>query len=291
MARQGRELELLIEKLEKVVLPTGATIISPGFINDRITNQSREVDILVEHTVGTSVIRIVIECRDRTATQDTTWIEQLHTKLNDLNVHKKIAVSSSPFTISAKEKAKFYGIETRTLSEINPETIADWWLVDSVHTYSQNQKLIGAEIGLEFPEQFHKAILDKKFDEKIFYRTTDDQAYSILEIIPFEKGDLWSKCIENGPPIRVSINGTYENPLDRFYVKLNDKRCDVLNILFQLDLSIVKKSLPISKVAKYDAEGKTVSHIIEFDGIDINGNKTAQFIKNQDGSISLSFRE
>lgn len=290
MARQGRELELLIEQLEKIVLPNGATIISPGFINDRITNQPREVDILIEHMVGSSLIKIVIECRNRTATQDTTWIEQLHTKLNDLNVHKKIAVSSSPFTQPALEKAKFYGIETRTLSEINPETIADWWLVDYFHTYSQNQTLIGAEIGLEFPEQFLDAILEKKLDEKIFFRTADDQAYSILEIIPSEKGDLWSKCIENGPPVRVSINGTYINHQDRFYVKLNDMRCDVLNILFHLDLTIIKKSLPISKVAKYDAEEKTVSHIIEFDGIDINGNKIAQFIKNQDGSISLSFR-
>lgn len=290
MARQGRELEILIQKLEKNVLPTGATIISPGFINDKITNQPREVDILIEHTVGTFLIKIVIECRDRTGTQDTTWIEQLHTKLNDLNVHKKIAVSSSPFTQPALDKAKFYGIETRTLSEINPESIADWWFVDCFHSYSRNQTLVGAEIGLEFPEQFHDAILGKKFDEKIFFRTTDDHAYSILEIIPSEKGDLWSKCIENGPPLRASINGTYDNPQDRFYVKLKDKRCDVLNIVFHLDLSIVKNSLPISKVAKYDAEEKTVSHIIEFDGIDIDGNKTAQFIKNQDGSISLSFR-
>lgn len=291
MARPGRELELLIEKLEKIVLPTGATIVSPGIIKDKITNQPREVDILIEYLVGTSNIKIVLECRDRSAIQDVTWIEQMYTKINDINVHKAIAVSSSPFSEPAKEKAKFYGIETRTLSEINPDTIAEWWLVDYLQTYSQNQALVGAEVGLEFPEQFQEAILGKTFNEKMFYRTTDDHPFTILEIIPSEKGNLWSKCTENGPPVRVSIDGSYNNPKDRFYVKLNDKRCAVLNILFHLDLTITKKSLPISKVAKYEADEKTISHVIEFDGVDINGNKTMQFIKNQDGSISLSFRK
>ena len=98
MTRQGRELELLIERVEKAVLPEGATIQSPWIIKDRITNQPREVDILIEYTIGTTPIRIIIECRDRTSTQDTQWIEQIQPKVGDLKANKVIAVSSSAFT-------------------------------------------------------------------------------------------------------------------------------------------------------------------------------------------------
>ncbi len=55
-------------------------------------------------------------------------------------------------------------------------------------------------------------------------------------------------------------------------------------------MNVIAKSLPITKVVKYETIEKTVSHTIEFDGIDIEGNKTIQLIQDQSGSISLSLK-
>ena len=44
---------------------------------DKITNQPREVDASIRYQVGSVPILITIECRDRVAVQDSTWIEQL----------------------------------------------------------------------------------------------------------------------------------------------------------------------------------------------------------------------
>ena len=87
-----------LKKLEKTPLPADAIINSPGFLIDKVTNQQREVDVLIEHTVGTSNIKIALECRNRQAIQDTTWIEQIHGKFGSLDVNKIIAVSTSPFS-------------------------------------------------------------------------------------------------------------------------------------------------------------------------------------------------
>ena len=83
--KKGRKFELLIQTLEKHALSKNGTIISPGHLNDKITNQLREVDILIESKIGNSNISIILECRDRKAIQDSTWIEQLYSKLKDLN--------------------------------------------------------------------------------------------------------------------------------------------------------------------------------------------------------------
>jgi hypothetical protein len=182
MLRQGRELELLIEKLEKTVLPKGAKITSPGFIPDRITGVLREVDILIEHKVGTSQIRIIIECRDRNSIQDVTWIEQIHTKVNDIRANKVIAVSSSEYTQPAKEKAQFYGIETRIYSEINHDIIKEWWKVEYLDLRKKQFNIVSTHIDLIGSKSLDKLIPKKKTDDKFINRITDGKAFSLNDI-------------------------------------------------------------------------------------------------------------
>lgn len=294
MGRKGRYFELLIKQLEEVILPIGAKITSPGFLKDKITNHPREVDILIEHNIGTSNIIIAIECRDRSSKQDTTWIEQIKTKIENLDVHKVIAVSSRDFSENAKKKANFFGIETRTFSEIDKESISDWCALEYITSQFCDPKLMKCEIGLDTGsteiDQFENVIKDSLYDKKIFYKTIDNTVYSILEIIPINELDKYWKGIEKDSSINIPLRVNYCNPNDRFYVKNNDNICHVLFIIFHMELNVTIEKTPISRIVKYSSEENTISQIIEFK----SNNEiipSLQFIRNEGGTFNLSLIE
>ncbi len=293
MARKGRKFELLIEKLEKAVLPEDATIASPGFLRDRVTNEPREVDILIEYKLGTSLIQIVIECRDRSSTQDVTWIEQIHTKVNDLKVHKVIAVSSSSFTKPAKEKALFYGIETRIYAEIDYDLINAWWQVEHIKMLTNHFTIIAANIESDNGEDFQEFLNDKNADDKFINRTTDDKIFSLNDIFTGVTGKIkdWMSLVPNSKPLRKTIILNYTNPDDRFILKVNGDEVGITKITFVADLRVIAKEVPISKVASYSGDENSISHVIEYDGVPIGDNQILQLIRNPDGSISMSARK
>jgi len=124
--RKGRDFELLYEKLYKNLDSESYTITSPAFLKDQITNQQREIDVLIEYTdINQINRRISIECRDRNSIQDVLWIEQLITKKNDLKIDITIATTTSSFSIPAIKKANAYGIVLETAEMIDASYISD----------------------------------------------------------------------------------------------------------------------------------------------------------------------
>lgn len=65
----------------------------------------------------------MVECRNRKNVQDVTWVEQVVTKRNDLNIDRAIMVTTSSFTEPAKIKAKHYGIEVERASSQSEDFI------------------------------------------------------------------------------------------------------------------------------------------------------------------------
>ncbi len=63
---------------------------SPDFIADSITGEKREVDISLRGKIGSHPILIIIEVRDRDKVQDVTWIEQLATKRDNMELIKQL---------------------------------------------------------------------------------------------------------------------------------------------------------------------------------------------------------
>lgn len=122
--KAGREFEELIARIERILAPEGATIKSPDYIPDLITNSIREVDISNRFQDGNETRFITVECRDRVGQQDTTWIEQLVTKQKDIGAWRTYAVSSGRFSKPAIEKANHYGIEIRQFDQITDVEIA-----------------------------------------------------------------------------------------------------------------------------------------------------------------------
>jgi len=149
MARQGRDLERLVALIEEAVGPEGAEVKSPDFIEDRVTGEKREVDVSIRMRVATSLVLIVVECRDRNSVQDVTWIEQVEQKSRDLKASKVIAVSAEGFSEAALKKAAFLGIETRRMDEISTSCLP---LVCGSSFQTTPLELIGAGGAATLPE-------------------------------------------------------------------------------------------------------------------------------------------
>ncbi len=73
MPREGRNLEKLTHALEKYMAEKGATVESPGFVEDRITGQKREIDVLITQGEGHHKQIIAIECKDRKTPVGGQW--------------------------------------------------------------------------------------------------------------------------------------------------------------------------------------------------------------------------
>lgn len=116
--REGRELEKLVEALENYLSDKNVSIESPGFVEDRITGQKREIDVLLTSGQGHHRQLTAFECRDRTAKVGVPEVEAFYTKIKDLKINKAIIVSSSGFTSPAIIKAKFYNISCLCMEEV-----------------------------------------------------------------------------------------------------------------------------------------------------------------------------
>lgn len=127
-AKVWRQFEALVARIEQAASAHGAVVKSPDRIRDQTTGRLREVDASIRQKVGTAVILVTIECRKRGRAADDTWIEQLATKRQKIGAAKTIAVSATGFTDSAIKTAAQFGIEVRTLSEVNAGELDSWFL-------------------------------------------------------------------------------------------------------------------------------------------------------------------
>ncbi|MCE9582513.1 MAG: restriction endonuclease [Planctomycetes bacterium] len=125
MAREGRELEQLVALIEKTLGPS-AQVDSPALLPDKDGGGDREVDVAIRVKSGSSSILVIIECRDRAATQDVRWVEEVAQKRVSVSADKVVAVSSSGFSRGAIEKARALNVDLRVYGHLEPEAIKGW---------------------------------------------------------------------------------------------------------------------------------------------------------------------
>jgi len=119
MAKQTNAFQQLIHYIYEKLEGQDATVTESALLLEQKVNEevSREVDVLIERTIDDKIVRIAVECRDRSSKDDIQWVDCLIGKYINLKVHKVIAVSNSGFSKSAQLKAIANGIELMTLKE------------------------------------------------------------------------------------------------------------------------------------------------------------------------------
>lgn len=103
-----------------------ADVTESAMLQDRVTGEQREVDILVTATNATYKVNLGIEVIAWSRPADTPWVEKMRAKRDNLPIDKLILVSENGFSGPARRKAQFYGIETLTIEEA---CAADWPLI------------------------------------------------------------------------------------------------------------------------------------------------------------------
>ncbi len=274
MPRKGRELELLLKRLENVEFPEGATINSPHYLEDKITGQLREVDVTVSYKLGTKQILIGFECRDRNKTEDATWIEQIKGKHDDLDTDIVIAVSSKEFTKPALIKAKHYGIRTRIIENISKKDL-DYWLSPN---FQINQKKLIAQITYimihhNVKENAKGSAQTIGPNEKRF--KCNNEIYSIWEIMNFglKKNTDYSKIPEDESEYEIAYSIDFDAMgIEAFLLMENEQPINKIDFRVKLKYQIIECEMKrVIRYSNSDSDkDKTVyegfEHEIEIDG-------------------------
>ena len=123
MPKRTNEFQQIVAYIYSQIVPAGGGVEESAFLREDGTGEPREVDILIGHNIVGHNIKIAVECRDYTRDQNVEWIDNLIGKYSRLRVNQVVAVSSSPFSETAKTKAAKHNIEAIT---VNEALTTDW---------------------------------------------------------------------------------------------------------------------------------------------------------------------
>jgi hypothetical protein len=113
----------LVELLERHLAPAGTRVFGSRLLKDLVTGEEREVDIVIETTVGPHPVRVGVEVIDHGRKASSPWIESIAKKHEHLEIDKTIVVSRSGFHRPALAKAAACKIDAFTFAEA---TALDW---------------------------------------------------------------------------------------------------------------------------------------------------------------------
>lgn len=97
----GNQLEMLVERIEKALLPAGFTVTRRERVFDEETRkQIAEFDVVISGKLGSSSLRWLIQCRDRPSAGriGAPWLYELVGYRNRFQFDKVFAVSTTGFT-------------------------------------------------------------------------------------------------------------------------------------------------------------------------------------------------
>jgi hypothetical protein len=259
MARQGRDLELIVARIESVLGPRGATITSPDYITDKVTGQSREVDAAIRYQIGSVPILITVECRDHNDPQDDTWLEQLVTKRQKVGAAKTIAVSSSGFTAPAVRDAQFHGIEVRTVDEITDDAILGWFQIKSIQNIVFRSEVSGVNVTMhgntpgepDWDSEWRKRMREDQLHTPAFESLEDGSRQCIQDWIKAAKVRSPKTFLDiptDGTRIRKQLNLEFPPGMVRFFVV---RGSEVKRVTVELDLFAETFEIPLGRVVAY----------------------------------------
>lgn len=260
-----REFELLVAHIESQLSPKGATVKSPDKILDKVSGSLREVDASIRYMVGSTPILITVECRNRGKIQDDLWIEQLSKKKEKIGASATIAVSKNGFTKPAQKTAKHYGIELRTLREIEDSANIDWLNNITLNVDLLFWKYVSIQVGLDTETQ--NVIIDPMVDSKILELGCD--AYIAKNDETGEKmylGDIGSKFIDEGTFPKIAGIEPFgrissQNPL---YISTSEGQSKIKYVDIRIRIVSINKPVSVMKTFEYSSSKGPIVQLAEF---------------------------
>lgn len=116
---EWQQLELLVAAIQRRLAP-GAAVTHNAKLMGRLSETMRQIDVLVEQSVGQYPVRIVLDCKDYKSPVDVKSVEEFHGLMADVGAHKGALVCPAGFTKSAKKRAKKLDIDLFSPADTDP---------------------------------------------------------------------------------------------------------------------------------------------------------------------------
>jgi hypothetical protein len=261
---EWREFEKLVARIEKLLAPLGASVKSPDRLIDKTTHQLREVDGTIRYQVGSVPILITIECRDRAATQDVTWIEQLAKKQESLGANETVAVSSTNFTKPAGKLAERSRIFLRTLQDVSGEEIAEWIKDINVEVELFEWRFLSMEVCFETdgPEiievspTVNEEIQNTGYNAEVAFHSETGQPLRIEEI----GGQFVAKGeYPHVPGIRPIGRISFEEP--GYLIQTTNGKRKILYFQVMVEVNPARKSIPLKNIFRYGSPDGVIAQV------------------------------
>lgn len=137
MPARTNEFQRLVALLTKTLAGV-ATVTESEMLLDKVTGRPREVDVYVVSSAASYDVRLGIEVVSWGRPADVAWVERMWAKHQNLPTDKLILVAENGFTVSAKEKAEFYGVEALTVDQACD---VDWPAVAAMGSSGRFEKI------------------------------------------------------------------------------------------------------------------------------------------------------
>ena len=215
MPKRSNDFQKLIAFIEQEFAPYDVQVTESAMVPDLVNAVEREIDVLIEGTVGDHTVSIGVECRDRKKKGDVTWIDEIIGKYQHLPIHKRVAVSKIGFTKTAVAKADKHNIQTLTFEN----ALKNDWLKDYVRVVDwmmEGRRLIYKRAGFEFADSH----IPEDFDGTSILRSENGRILGPAQ-------DLVDWLYSSPPIIEKAIEHEMDKMRDQFKAGINVGRLQI----------------------------------------------------------------
>lgn len=288
----GRNLEELVAHIEEIVADSGFSVVTNKKLYDEEDGQQlAEFDVIVEGEVGTNIIRVLFECRDRPShgKEGADWIRSVHGRGDEFGFSKVVAVSGTGFTKGALKAASKLGVELRTVEEANSESIKEWLGFREIGLNKRRHDLVNVLFVIS-PDDVNdstqgdvEGYLAGKSGNDLMLQSADGVVVSPRQAWVHALANVIGETIfdgieVDGPVVRREYSVGYDKG-EQYRLAIRQGVVAISKITFTVDLSIRRRVVPIDSVAmrRYKGTSNPIADVASFD------------LDDQDVSLRLSF--
>ena len=280
-SNDGKQLEALVAFVEGLHLPEGYKIETNKGIYEN-GKQLCELDVLVTGKFGTTDIAWLIECRDRPSKGSApgSWIEQLASRKNLLQLSKVTAVSTTGFSASAKSLASKFGVELREVKELSPENFS--FLPDTLIVLNNQHELRNVNIELDSAlpaeqKKFMEELLSqhKNSINNLFIKAKKSgEKITLFEAFIRTVGqlNLFAEILPDQPQKNVQIPVRYTDDY-HFVIESPYGDIRIFMITFEGGLSLKIDTAPMSHFNYSQTQNKEIISQYSISNVNINDAK------------------
>ncbi|MEM9033342.1 MAG: hypothetical protein AAGD18_02020 [Actinomycetota bacterium] len=250
MPARSNKQQAVVYYVKEHLASAGAIVTESKLLLDGDSGKAREVDVVVEYTVGDDPITISIEVIAWARRASVTWVEAMLSKHARMPTNRLVLVSWSGFSPAALEKVARQGGQVEALTPKQKDVTEEPQIrfVSPELTFQLVRSLVDTVEVEMHSETFGSESLKMPSNAAVFNAVTGNEIATLGEVVyraamakteDFSK-TLWEARDEEEPSHYVLVSDTSEMGLE---VEIDDVRCSIQRIRVIGGLEINRRQL------------------------------------------------